>query len=120
MTEGSEDQLAPPELLEGVPLPTVSEVLSHADRSALLAALRQNEGSLRLDDAATEIARRTNAEVDGPVTPDRIERKALVLHHLHVPMLTDGDIVDRDDTTNTIRLTETGEKIAAVRAEFTE
>lgn len=120
MPEGPQDQVEPTELPDDALLSAVYEVLSHSDRSALLAALHQHDGSLHLSDAATEIARRTNVQSDGLVTPDQVETKALVLHHLHVPMLTDGGIVERDDAENAIRLTETGEKVADVQTELSE
>lgn len=75
-------------------------LLSAQRRRLALEALESRDLPVSLEDLATGIARR-EAPIDG-MPPEPTERVAVDLHHCHLPMLADVDVVDYDAATGQV------------------
>lgn len=73
-------------------------VLSSTRRRVTLDVLARRGDSVHLRDLAAAVAERE----DGPASPDGgvVDRVAVSLHHVHLPKLSDHDLVDYDRETN--------------------
>lgn len=94
---------------------TIHRLLGHGHRRNLLDALAGRDDPLELADAATEVVRQTRDEPAGPITDEETRRCHLSLYHRHVPILVENGVVETDEGYETVRLTEEGARLAAVR-----
>jgi hypothetical protein len=70
------------------------QVLSRRRRLALLAALKDRGGPTTLEQLVDEVADRELGVSRSELTDDQRERILLSFHHLHLPALTDAEIVE--------------------------
>ncbi|MFC4436219.1 MULTISPECIES: DUF7344 domain-containing protein [Natrialbaceae] len=81
------------------------EILSHPTRRSLLRRLRNVE-TTTVRTAADNLAEAERIE--------KAERGEVMLHHVHLPKMSDAGIIDYDPDTGTIRTNETTDAICDV------
>lgn len=95
---------------EGLNWSTVYSMLSHSKRRALLDALKRNEKPMAMAYAAEEVVRLNSGGSSKEIGQERIEQCYHSLYHLHVPKLSDEELVTMAEG-NTVALTEKGKQI---------
>lgn len=81
-------------------LDDVFDLLSEPRCRLLLYYLSKREEVAALADVAECVAR---WEDDRPVTPERVDRVASELHHVHLPRLAADQVLEYDTRSNTVR-----------------
>lgn len=86
-------------------------VLADSQRRRLLRHLDACGSTATMDDLAEEIAAREAETARAEVSTEERRRVTVKLHHVHVPKLRDGGIVEYDEKNGTVALTEKGQRI---------
>lgn len=83
------------------------ELLSHRRRRAILYRLDEREGPVAFSDLSEAIAI-GETDSDDAVPAETLQRVRISLHHVHVPKLSNADVVAFDRTERTVELLENG------------
>lgn len=81
-------------------LDVLFDAMAHPHRRFLLSRLHAGEGPLSVREVAAEIAAWEGGEPER--RPADVEAIAANFHHVHVPKLTDADVVEYDAEAETI------------------
>jgi hypothetical protein len=87
-----------------VDIETVCSLLDHEYRRRVLRVLADRSGTATRDDLARRLAR----DASRPESREQIETS---LYHLHLPKLADENAIRYDTGTETVELTEDGERV---------
>ena len=89
----------------------VCSVLGNPDRRRLLRQLAATDGTVTVG----ELAERVATAADESTHPDRVQIR---LQHVHLPALSDGDVVEFDPGSGLVRPTEQVEYLCSVADDF--
>ena len=88
------------------------DLLGNGQRRRAIAALRESDGVVGLDQLAEATAARAEDMDAADVTEDRRERTAAMLHHAHLPRLEDANVAEYNAGDGRVELTEVAEELA--------
>lgn len=92
-------------------LDVVCSVLGNPDRRRLLRELAATDGTVTVAELAQSVA----GAADESIHPDRIRIR---LQHVHLPALSDGDVVEYDPESGVVRPTEHVDYLCSVADDF--
>lgn len=98
------------ERADSLPRDDVYALLANERRRYVLSVLHEH-GSLPLPDLADEVALREHDAPLPQVPEDAVLRVYLSLWHVHVPKLTDADVLAYDQDSDTVTLAEHAETV---------
>lgn len=102
------------ESLSGVPSPdALFRVLSHRRRRRILWFLLERPETT-VGELADILVGWELADEDGTADPDKHRRVLVALHHNHLPMLAESDLVEYDTETGTVRFSSPPEPVTVL------
>lgn len=94
------------------------QALASADRQILLRELVQTDGGVDETELARKIAADRHNLPPEAVSEEKVERARVRLYHVHLPLLSDLDIVDWEDGTVAFTDDERRDQLLDVASEF--
>lgn len=88
------------------------DLLRDGTRRRVVAALRESEGAMALDELAAEAVARGEGVAPEAVSADRRKRTAASLHHCHLPKLEEADVAAYDPVANQVEAARGVEELA--------
>lgn len=85
---------------------TFFETLANVRRRFVLSHLGRTVGGVSIDTLAREIAGWENGLAPNRISDDDYERVYVSLYHMHVPKLAESGLIEWDESTDELRLTD--------------
>ncbi|UHQ98688.1 hypothetical protein HYG81_22230 (plasmid) [Natrinema zhouii] len=98
----------------------VFDILANQCRRYVLRCLQKFEDRMALTDVADEIARWGNETNHMDISEVEVERVATSLYHVHIPKLTDADVVEYDQEQNVVALSKNAEQLEPFLVSITQ
>ena len=96
------------ECTDNLPTDLVCDLLRHTERRHLLLVLRDSDDPIGIDRLARLLVVETSS-----FEFDDVDSLTVNLHHIHLPMLAEAEMITRTDNNRDIQLTEQGTALVA-------